>query len=137
MMMSDPQVCLRCGSQSVIPRVRVTERGEDGARHDVQLEIQRRPSAKFFKRPELSKLVARACADCGHVELYADTARALYTAWLEAEANPADSAVEELEQTREALADSQIRLQELEAKLALVEGLLEQRQSEPPLPKRS
>jgi hypothetical protein len=42
--------------------------------------------------------------------------------------------VEELEDTREALADSQIRLQELEQKLALVESMLE-RQSAPKLPK--
>ena len=128
--MPDPLVCTRCGSESVIPRLRVVERGEDGARHDVQLEIQRRPTAMFFKRPERSTLVARVCGDCGHVEIYTDAPRALYTAWLEAEANPSVSAVEELEQTREALADSQIRLQELEEKLALVEDLLE-RQSAP------
>ena len=134
--MSDPQVCPRCGSESLIPRLRVTERGEDGSRHEVQLEVQRRPSAMFFKRPELSKLVARVCGDCGHVELYADAPRALYTAWLEAEAHPTVSAVEELEQTRDALADSQIRLQELEEKLALVEGLLEGRQSAPPAPSK-
>lgn len=126
--MSDPLVCTRCGSQSVIPRVRVVERGEDGTRRDVQLEIRRRPRALFFKRPARSTLMARLCADCGHVEVYADAPRALYTAWLEAEADPTVSAVEELEQTREALADSQMRLQELEAKLALVEQLLERRQ---------
>lgn len=126
--MSDPLVCTRCGSQSVIPRVRVVERGEDGTRRDVQLEIRRRPRALFFKRPARATLMARLCADCGHVEVYADAPRALYTAWLEAEADPTVSAVEELEQTREALADSQMRLQELEAKLALVEQLLERRQ---------
>jgi len=43
------------------------ERGEDGARHDVQLEMQRRPNALLFKRPERSNLLARACGDCGHV----------------------------------------------------------------------
>jgi hypothetical protein len=44
--------------------------------------------------------------------------------------------MEELERTREALADSQIRLGELEEKLAFVEQLLEQK---PPkaLPKGS
>jgi len=133
--MSDPLVCTKCGSESVIPRLRMIERGEDGARHDVQLEMQRRPNALLFKRPERSNLLARACGDCGHVELYADAPRALYMAWLEADAHPTVSAVEELEQTREALADSQIRLQELEDKLALVEELLEQRQSAQALPK--
>jgi hypothetical protein len=112
----------------------VVERAEDGIRRDVQLEIQRRPKAMFFKRPERSTLLARVCGDCGHVELFADAPSAVYTAWLEAEASPTVSAVEELEDTREALADSQIRLQELEQKLALVESMLE-RQSAPKLPK--
>ena len=133
--MADPLLCTRCGSESVIPRLRVVERAEDGSRHDVQLEVQRRPNAMFFKRPERSTLLARVCGDCGHVEVYADAPRALYAAWLEAESNPTVSAVEELEQTREALADSQIRLQELEEKLALVEELLERRHSAPELTK--
>lgn len=126
--MPDPLVCTKCGSHSVMPRVRVVERGEDASYREVQLEIRRRPRALFFKRPARSALMARLCADCGHVEVYADAPRVLYTAWLEAEADPTVSAVEELEQTREALADSQMRLQELEAKLALVEQLLERRE---------
>ena len=133
--MSDALVCTKCGSESVIPRLRVVERAEDGTRHDVQLEIQRRPKAMFFKRPERSTLWSRVCSDCGHVELYADVPHLLYTAWLEAEANPNVSALEELEQTREALADSQVRLQELEEKLALVEKLLERQPAAPILPK--
>ena len=132
--MTEPLTCSKCGATSVIPRLRVVERSEDGSRHDVQLEVLRRPTAMFFKRPERSALFARVCADCGYVEVYADTPRTLYAAWLEAEANPAFSAVEELEQTRDALADSQLRLHELEEKLALVEKLLERGQSEPPRP---
>lgn len=131
--MPDAMACAKCGSESMIPRLRVIERGEDGARHDVHLEMQRRPKAMFFKRPERSMLWARVCGDCGHVDLYAEAPRALYTAWLEAETNPGISAAEELEQTRDALADSQLRLQELEEKLALVEKLLERQQQDPPL----
>lgn len=133
--MPDELSCSRCGSQSVIPRSRVVERGEDGVRHDVQLEIQRRPNAMFFKRPERLNMLARVCGDCGHVELYADKPRTLYLAWLEAEADPTVSAAEELEQTREALADSYLRLQELQEKLAVVEELLERAPSQAKLPK--
>ena len=133
--MPDPLLCRRCGSDEVMPRVRVVERGEDGYRHDLQVEVQRRPNAMFFKRPERANLTARVCAACGHTELYVDAPGALYTASLEAVSNPAVSAIEELERTREALADSQIRLGELEEKLAFVEQLLERDRPPKALPK--
>lgn len=123
--MADTLLCIRCGSESVIPRVRVIERGDDGQRHDLQVEVQRRPNALIFKRPERVNLSARVCSECGHSELYADSPGALYTAYMQADAGPAASALEELERTREALADSQIRLRELEEKLVFVEQILE------------
>lgn len=134
--MPDPLLCTHCGSDAVIPRVRVVERDEGGTRQDVEVEVQRRPNAVFFKRPERSRLSAQVCSACGHVELFADAPRALYAAYLQADASPNVSALEELESTREALADSQIRLHELEEKLAFVEKLMEQRQSDPALPSK-
>jgi hypothetical protein len=133
--MPDPLLCPRCGANEVMPRVRVIERGDDGMRHDLQAEILRRPNALFFKRPHRTDLTARVCGACGYTELYVDAPRALYTAYLQADANPAVSAMEELERTREALADSQIRLGELEEKLAFVEQLLERDRPPTALPK--
>ena len=123
--MPDPLLCTRCGSDAVIPRVRVSERGDDNIRFDLEVEVKRRPNAVFFKRPERSPLWAQVCGVCGHVELYADAPGALYAAHLQADGSPTVSTLEELERTREALADSQIRLKELEEKLAFVEQLLE------------
>jgi hypothetical protein len=125
--MPDPLRCPRCSADEVLPRVRVVERGEDGARHDLQVEVQRRPNALLFKRPERANVTARVCCACGYAELYVDAPGALYTAHLQAESNPTISAMEELDRTREALADSQLRLGELEEKLAFVERLLERR----------
>jgi hypothetical protein len=133
--MPDPLLCPRCGSDEVMPRVRIVERAEDGARHDLQAEVQRRPNAMLFKRPERTNLAARVCGGCGYAELYADAPGALYRAYLQADANPAVSAMEELERTREALADSQIRLGELEEKLAFVEQLIERKQPPTALPR--
>jgi hypothetical protein len=127
--------CSRCSSDDVMPRVRVVERGEDGMRHDLQAEVVRRPNALFFKRPHRADLTARVCGACGFVELYVDAPGALYTAYLQADSNPAVSATEELESTREALAESQIRLGELEEKLAFVEQLLERDRPPKALPK--
>ena len=100
------------------------------------LEVQHRPNAFLCKRPERTRVAARVCVSCGYVELYANAPGALYPAFLQAEAGPNVSALEELEQTREALHDAHARLHELEEKLAFVEGLLEGRPAPipPPLP---
>ena len=117
--------CIRCGSEDLIPRARVTERGDGNQRYDLEAEVQRRPNAVLFKRAERSDLWARVCGTCGYVELFVDAPGALYSAYLQADASPAVSALEELERTREALAESQIRLGELEEKLDFVQRLLE------------
>jgi hypothetical protein len=70
-----------------------------------------------------------------YTELYAEAPRALYAAHMHADARPAVSALQELERTREELADSQIRLHELEEKLDFVEQLMERDQPERALPK--
>jgi hypothetical protein len=132
--MPDSLLCLRCGSDQVIPRVRVVDRDEGGTRQALQVEVQRRPNAMLFKRPERADITARVCAACGYAELYVDAPRALYSAYVQADANPTVSAMEELERTREALAESQIRLGELEEKLAFVEQLLERDQPPSALP---
>ena len=67
------------------------------------------------------------CGTCGHAALYADAPGVLYAAYLQADSSPTVSALEELARTREALADSQLRLGELEEKLAFVEQLLASR----------
>jgi hypothetical protein len=135
--MPDPLRCTRCGSDTIIPRVRVLDRDEGGTHRDMQVEVQRRPKALLFKQPERSTISARVCGACGYTELYAESARALYAAYLQADANPNISALEELNDTREALADSQLRLQELEEKLAFVEQLIDPRQAGAALPAKS
>jgi formate dehydrogenase assembly factor FdhD len=120
----------------VIPRVRVIDRGDSNGRYDLEVEVQRRPNAVLFKRPERSTLSAQVCGACGHAELYAEAPRALYAAYLQADASPTVSALEELERTREALADAHLRLHELEEKLGFVEKLMEPRQSDAALPKK-
>src|SRR4051812_50190333 len=133
--MTSPLRCPRCSSDEVIPRVRVAERGDDNMRYDLQVEVQRRPNAVLFKRPERVDVTARVCCACGYTELYVDAPRALYAAYLQADASPAVSAMEELDRTREALADSQIRLGELEEKLAFIEQLLERDRPPTALPR--
>jgi hypothetical protein len=135
--MSIAVTCTRCGSNEVIPRVRVVDRGDSNGRYDLQLEVYRRPNARVFKRAEYSNVFAQLCGACGHIELYADMPRALYATYLQADASSAISATEELELTREALADSQLQLHELQEKLTFLEQLLERKSlpRSPPQPK--
>ena len=133
--MVDRTHCSRCGSDEIIPRARVIDRGDSNSRHDLQVEVRRRPNALLFKGAERSNVAAQLCAACGHVELFAEMPRALYAAYLQVDASPAFSALEELERTREALADSQIQLHELEEKLAFLEQLLEGEEPPRSLPK--
>lgn len=123
--MPDSVLCPRCSSDEVIPRARIAERGDDNVRYDLQVEVQRRPNALLFKRPQRVDLTARVCCACGFTEFYVDAPRALYAAYLQADASPTVSALEELDHTREALAEAHLRLGELEAKLSFVERLLE------------
>ena len=133
--MPDPLRCARCGTEAIIPRVRVCDRDEGGMNRELQVEVQRRPNAMLFKRAERSAVSAQVCGACGYAELYVEAPRALYAAYLQADASPTVSALEELDRTREALADSQRRLQELEEKLAFVEQLIEPRRPDAALPK--
>jgi hypothetical protein len=44
--MPDPLVCTRCGSDAVIPRVRVIDRGDSNTIQDLEVEVRRRPNAR-------------------------------------------------------------------------------------------
>ena len=128
--------CTSCGSSDVIPRVRVAAKG-DGGYYGLQAEVQRRPNAKLFKGVERSNVFAQLCGDCGHLEFFADMPRALYAVYQQADSGAAVSALEELERTRDALAESQIQLHELEEKLAFLEQLIERKEAPRSLPKAS
>lgn len=133
--MSNVMLCSRCGSDEIVPHVRVIDRGDSNGHYDLQAEVNRRPNALLFKGAERSNVAARLCGTCGHMEFFAESPRALYAAYVQADASTAVSALEELERTREALADSQIQLHELEKKLVFLEQLLERKEPPPALPK--
>ena len=127
--------CPSCGSNEVIPRVRMVDRGDGNGRYDLQVEVYRRPNARLFKGAQYSSVFAQLCGVCGHIELYADTPRAIHAAYLQAEPSSPGSASEELALTREALADSQLQLEELREKLVFLEQLIGRKEPPKSLPK--
>ena len=81
--MGNETKCVKCGSTDVIPSARVIDRDYDGTTLGLCLGVARKPDAFLFKREEIGEVRARVCADCGHVELFTRSARALYSAYLE------------------------------------------------------
>ena len=85
--MPDTPPCPRCGSDAVIPDVRLTDRTEDGTYRTAMLGLFRKPSALLFKSEMHVEMTARVCSDCGHVDFYAADPPALWTAHLNATRN--------------------------------------------------
>ena len=76
--MAEP--CAKCGSRHVVPDAELLDQGQysDGS---LKAKYDRNPSAIFRKGRAVSRLVARVCARCGYVELYAEYPENLYDAY--------------------------------------------------------
>lgn len=75
-----PRPCLRCGSERIVPDVRLFDRfGDTGAfTASTQLTVRGEPDAWFFKDSASGRLFANVCGDCGYVELHVENYRELY-----------------------------------------------------------
>ena len=82
-MPDDTRRCLRCGSDSLIPDVRIVSRDSNASHEPIYLGVQTNPAAMLFKGEVRSTLHAQVCADCGAVELTAADPDALWRAHLE------------------------------------------------------
>jgi len=67
--MKEDSVCPKCGSNEVIPQVRIIDSSTTG-QTDLKVEIQADPNARIFKEPHQDELAAWICGDCGYTELY-------------------------------------------------------------------
>ncbi len=75
--------CEVCGSDKIIPNVRVVDQGEysDG---NLSLVVLGNPDAVIFQDRHYGKITAHVCGECGHVELSVANPRALYQKYLKA-----------------------------------------------------
>lgn len=72
--MSDPDFtprCLKCGSDAMIPDVRLIDRGDADYRKPAEVGVATKPDATLFKGEVRVGTSAMVCGDCGFVELYA------------------------------------------------------------------
>lgn len=75
--------CLKCGGDSVVPDVRVIDRGESNSRRPQEIGIETKPDAMLFTGEVRVETRARVCGDCGFVETYAVDPAAVWDAYVE------------------------------------------------------
>jgi predicted nucleic-acid-binding Zn-ribbon protein len=72
--------CPKCGSSDVIADAKAIDRSYGGTgsnQTDLTVATFRKPDAVLFKGQQNTTLSAWVCADCGFVEFYADSPKAL------------------------------------------------------------
>jgi predicted nucleic-acid-binding Zn-ribbon protein len=80
-LVSDANVCVKCGSAKVAPRVKVRDVGDYNAPGELAVMLHENPDALFFKETFITSLTARVCGECGYAELYAEQPGELYAAY--------------------------------------------------------
>ncbi|WP_420455263.1 hypothetical protein [Rubrivirga sp.] len=82
--------CLKCGSDAMVPDVRVIDRGESDMRKTAELGLATKPGALLFKGEVRSETRALVCGDCGFVEVYAADPHRLWDAHIDRTAREFD-----------------------------------------------
>lgn len=65
--------CPKCGSNEIIADAKAIDRGDSNMSWELTVATYSHPEALVFKGRLTSTLSAWICADCGYVELYADS----------------------------------------------------------------
>lgn len=77
--MTEANVCSKCQSDKVIPQICIMDRGHYSTdAGDLTLVLYEDPEAMFFKGKHDGLMYARACGNCGYVELFLKNPQELY-----------------------------------------------------------
>ncbi len=83
--MTETDVCAKCRSAQVMPKVRIMDRGHySGDAGDLTLVLYEDPEALIFKGTHEGSLSARVCGACGYVELFLQNPQELYAVYQDA-----------------------------------------------------
>ena len=75
--------CGRCGSEKIMPDLRIRDRYEAGMGQNLEVEVQGNPNALIFKQAHREALRATVCGECGHVGLSVENPQALWKTYSE------------------------------------------------------
>ena len=70
--------CGRCGSEKVMPNLRIRDYCEIGGTKDLEVEAEGNPGALIFKGAHREALRATVCGECGNVGLSVENPKALW-----------------------------------------------------------
>ncbi len=77
--------CGRCGSEKVMPDLRIRDRYEAGLGQDLEVEVEGNPDAMIFKKAHREALRATVCGECGNVGLSVENPKALWEVYTQQE----------------------------------------------------
>ena len=77
--------CGRCGSEKVMPDLRIRDRYDAGVGQDLEVEVQGNPDAMIFKKAHREVLRATICGECGNVGLSVENSKALWEVYTQQE----------------------------------------------------
>ena len=72
--------CLRCGSDALVPDVRLIDRDQGSASKRLRAGLATKPRAVVFKGEVVTGTRAAVCGDCGFVEIEVVDPAALWAA---------------------------------------------------------
>ena len=70
--------CGRCGSEKVMPNLRIRDRYDAGLGQDLEVEVEGNPDALIFKKTHREALRATVCGECGNVGLSVENPKVLW-----------------------------------------------------------
>ena len=70
--------CPLCGSDKIMPNLRIRDRFEINQGDDLEVVIARNPNALVFKNLHRETLRATVCGDCGNVGITVDNPKGLW-----------------------------------------------------------
>lgn len=73
--------CGRCGSEKIMPNLRIRDRYDAGVGQDLEVEVQSNPDALIFKQAHRVPLKATVCGECGNVGLSVENPQTLWKAY--------------------------------------------------------
>lgn len=77
--------CPKCNSTEIVRDAKTIDHFDYGVQHEMQVGVERNPTAWLFKGQQSCTVSAWICGECGYVEFYADDPATLEQAAREAE----------------------------------------------------
>ena len=75
--MKSTHKCPKCGTNNIIEDAMAIDRGDHHSEEELSVATFRTPEAFVFKGKLSTTVSAWVCAECGYVEFYADSPKAL------------------------------------------------------------